>query len=377
MIRTLVRLGRRWSDPRSEFRVRAARILRAEAGYPEGMTDMILGRFFGKLTASALRELQSKLRRHPVLGRSGDWAAVLPGNVPDPLLLSVVWAVAAGKKICLKMSTRQRCFGEWVARSLKCEFGDLCEGLEWTASQNVFYRRAKTAGAVFAYGSDATIREVRRSAGPRTGFIGFGHALSAGVVFRGQTVGSGLARTARLAATEMWLYDQKGCLSPQFFLVEGEAGRFAEALAGELHALDASLGRVRRTQEESVRRRIGLARLDAMTLGRRPRLARIGTGTGPSAAVYVLKSGVFPCPVGHQVALAASFQNLRQIKRLLAPHQSYLHCIGIAGTPRERAQVRHTFAVTQTPRLCPLGRMQTPPTGPGNIEMGDSPKNPL
>ena len=84
--------------------------------------------------------------------------------------------------------------------------------------------------AVIAIGSDATIADIQKRILPHQIFIPHGHQLSIGIVY------SDFETAAPLAARDISLFNQRGCLSPHAIYVEAEhATNFAALLA---HAME-------------------------------------------------------------------------------------------------------------------------------------------
>ena len=87
---------------------------------------------------------------------------------------------------------------------------------------------------VLAYGSDRSIAALRALCPPDTPLLGYGHRVSFGLMLQGADGDA----AAQGFATDVLLYDQGGCLSPQTIFVEGDwqralafAARLADALA--------------------------------------------------------------------------------------------------------------------------------------------------
>lgn len=95
----------------------------------------------------------------------------------------------------------------------------------------------RTAGAVIAFGSDETIRGLRKRFRPDQKFMAHGHRISFGILYEEPD-----AAAAELAARDASLFDQQGCLSPHLYYAGGEgpdtARRFAAALAIAMEAFD-------------------------------------------------------------------------------------------------------------------------------------------
>jgi hypothetical protein len=309
------------------------------------MSGLVLDRLFRKLTPAALARVPAARRSERVVG------FVFPSNVPDPLAAHVFLALARGQAAYLKLSRRARGFGRALAGSLRAESRLLGDALFATDSKERFWKDASGLDAVVAYGDDGTVAGVRRRLVAGKPFTGRGRAWSAGAVFRSALRPSRIARTAADCARDVWLYDQRGCLSPQVFFVEGadRAPAFAQALAGALGALARRYGRVRRPYDLAFSRRVFL-----------DRLAAAGRGAADADAVVYLagRGPVAPAGSGQVVAVKA-FGGRRELGRELGRFGAGLRGLAVAGSASERRRARR--AVRAGVRIAPAGRLQDPP----------------
>lgn len=86
------------------------------------------------------------------------------------------------------------------------------------------------ANAVIAIGSDATIEAIQDRIQPHQTFIAHSHKVSIGIVY------DDFETAAPLAARDVSLYNQRGCLSPHAIYVSGDSELFAGMLAREMDA---------------------------------------------------------------------------------------------------------------------------------------------
>lgn len=195
---------------------------------------------------------------------------------------------------------------------------------------------------LWAYGSDATLREIRR-------------ALPTGVRFQAHGSGTGVVvvdaasvnRDMAVAlARDIAPFDQRGCLSPRLALVRGDeraALAFSRLVAGTLAELAQRIPLGTLDDEERaevLRYRDTLAysgQLDAAGPG------WVGTGATPMLA-----------PVGRNLHVTATASP----ETLLAPLAPVVAALGVAGSPELRASLALTFPGA---RLSELGAMQRPP----------------
>ena len=206
------------------------------------------------------------------------------------------------------------------------------------------------ADALIVFGSDETIAYFRALAAPRQTFVAHAHALSFGVVFDDSEFAS-VAGAARDAS----VFDQQGCLSPHVIYVRGDARAYATRLAEEM----------RRFHEREPRGAISLSESNAIRALRDDLCFREANGeaivlhasAGSTAwtVAFVDASGFPRSPLNRFIFVKPLPADLAAELREVRAH---LSCAGIWPATLENARV---LAPTGVSRICPLGRMQTPP----------------
>ncbi len=168
----------------------------------------------------------------------------LPGSVPVPSRLSVVWlsgnVFTASLRALLvplllrvpviaKVSSRDELFPRFLKRHLNrvdAEVGAALEIVSLPRDNHDFEDALLSqADVVSVYGNDATIRELRGRVPATTQFIAHGHGLGAIYVGRGAfDSASKIEKAAKDIALDVAAYDQRGCLSPHAVWVDCAAG---------------------------------------------------------------------------------------------------------------------------------------------------------
>ena len=152
---------------------------------------------------------------------------IVSGNTPHAAFQSLLRGLLLGSHNTVKTpSGGIKEFSNWIL-SLPPELGNTVtliedqEGIPW-----------EVADTVIAIGSDATMHAIQSRLSPYQTFIPHGHKVSIGVVH------SDYPQAAKLAAKDVSLYDQRGCLSLHAIYVsacgEGDAPEFARLLANEM-----------------------------------------------------------------------------------------------------------------------------------------------
>ncbi|MEP7126828.1 MAG: acyl-CoA reductase [Byssovorax sp.] len=258
---------------------------------------------------------------------------ILAANVCTAALRALALALAAAPVVSIRPSRRDPGLGPIFAREL---------GMALTEDA-----AAAPGDALHVYGSDATIAAVRGSAAPGVLVRGHGTGLGIAIV----SVEVDLAGAARALAADVIPFDQRGCLSPRFALVEGDAER-AAAFAAALHEALGDLGaRVPRGPvDDATRAAIALhgAAIDA--LGERYVGPGHLVGLDPSPRALLLPPAARVVEVVPARAIDAA--------RLLGSWARFVTTIGEAGPG---ALLDAALALAPGARRARLGRMQRPP----------------
>jgi Acyl-CoA reductase (LuxC) len=154
---------------------------------------------------------------------------ILSGNTPHAALQTLIRGILVGSNNILKLPEDDLPeLGEFIQRlpdELKPLIGRVLEPA-WFAD----------AEAVVVFGSDETVNYFQQRIRPWQRFLAHGHKISFGLI-----AGSFAQDVIQGAARDVCVFDQLGCLSPQFYFVAEDAKGFAERLAAELSKVVPSL----------------------------------------------------------------------------------------------------------------------------------------
>ena len=356
------------SDAREPIAIELRRALQQETGLSMPMIEWGLLTSLSSLRHAPLTELADTIPRdapREVIG------VVLAGNVFVAAVRGLAMPLLTGAHVIAKTSTREGAF----ARA----FRDALEQADPTVAARLavvhFTRedeqatRALCTGvdALSVYGSDETVEQLRRvceDTRPRAALteritarrppriIAHGHGLSAAYVARSALSSKEeAARTAERVALDISAYDQQGCLSPHFVLVEPggaiDPHAFAQLLAAEaLPALAQLLPAAEPTLHEQAER---LQWQAAAAI-------RGELYVHATHAVSFEEAPLRPSPGGRQVSVYAC----TNLQELLAPFALHLKCIGVAGTKAERAAITDLVQRFCSAQTCRSGEMQSP-----------------
>jgi hypothetical protein len=147
---------------------------------------------------------------------------VVSGNTPHAAIQTLTRGILVGAQNRIKIPSsglpELDAMIRQLPESLRPEYSDRLED-NWIRS----------ADALVVFGSDDTIRNFQRQLEPWQVFLAHGHKLSLGMI-----AGDHTSYDVKQAAIDTVLFDQSGCLSPQYFFVEKDPKRFAQELAQEL-----------------------------------------------------------------------------------------------------------------------------------------------
>ena len=252
--------------------------LRAElprmARLSPAMIDAVLPLAAAGLDENAMTHL-AKQERTGKRGRARLVAHVLASNVPALALPAIALGCLAGVATLVKSGRADRLSAP--------AFHDALEGVDpalaatvvttyWPGGTDDLERVVVDRAAVLvASGHDETMAALGTRAGNR--LLPHGERISVAVVGVDATEGPHAAEVARRIATDVALYEQRGCLSPHAVYVQGDADAFAARLADALSAVAAELPAAPASVEEraAIRTFVTSAEWDG---------ARVITGTG-------------------------------------------------------------------------------------------------
>lgn len=406
--RTLVELlayaADRWRDPQNSFRLRALSEGAEDAGFGTATVARGLDAFLASLTAESLEAL--------IVQDLGDakrldgFAGTLPelrtgrtsfargpellvhfcaGNLPTPTLMNLVLGVLTKSAQFFKLPARGGLIPRLFAHSLaelEPKLGACWEFASWSRNRvDLDEAIGANADCVTATGSDDRIQSVRQRLPARVRFVPYGHRVSFAYIASEMLTLYGLKRLVTDAVADIAAWNQLGCLSPHVIYVqdqgvvspEGFATALAEELArleqreprGELRPEEASVIASARTVYE-MRRAVGpgpldLARQESVFFESAPTV-QMWQSEGSTAWTVVLDTDPsFRPSCLHRFIYVKPVKQLAAVLRYAEPIRSHLSTVALAA-PDDIA-AGHALALAQwgATRICPVGRMQTPP----------------
>ena len=211
----------------SSARDRAEAIVRAAKGF-EGFLGEVRAADLLRLVELELGSLDEFVERGDLRSKAlppGTILHVVSGNSPHAGMQSLLRGVLLGSRNLVKVSKGAGAEIAAFASALDC-------GVK--VSEDLPDSWLDGADAVVVFGSDETVEHFRELVRPDQRFVAHEHKVSFSVVLEADD-----PEAARLAARDVSLFDQQGCLSPHCVYVAGDAKRFAEQLAVEMEQFDA------------------------------------------------------------------------------------------------------------------------------------------
>jgi hypothetical protein len=229
-VRRVIAAAARVADPADPLGREARRRLPATTGLsPEGV-ELALATGVERGASSA--ELQR------LLGWAGEapraWV-VASANVCTAAVRAIALATAASTEVRVRPSRRDPVVAELLVAALVDDALFAAAGGRLELADRL---EPAPGDHVHAYGSDATMLALAASLPERVALRRHGTGMGVALV----SAGADVELAADAIATDVAVFDQRGCLSPRVVLVEGDAAR-ATVAAG---ALDAALARVAR-----------------------------------------------------------------------------------------------------------------------------------
>ncbi|HEU4754689.1 MAG TPA: acyl-CoA reductase, partial [Armatimonadota bacterium] len=294
-------------------------------------------------------------------------AVVASGNIPGAALPSVVQARLLKSPCIVRASSAEPVLLPLYARSLAEVSPLLGSSLAVTTWPGGDREREAAllaeVEALLAYGSDETLRSLRELLPVRARFVGYGHRISFSVIAREWLSSDRAAVAARLAARDLCLFDQQGCLSPQAIYLEHGGEVTPDGFAGLLAA------ELTRAEEEWPRRELDAA--EAAAIHQYRASVEMRSLASPDASLWTSPGGtgwtvalvgggaLAPCCL-NRTAVLQPLGDIAELPTLVGVQRPALMSVAI-GAPRQRYQrLAGLLAQTGVTRIAPLGHAQLP-----------------
>jgi len=387
LIRTLSNLAGHWLEADYPFRKMALELGPGETGFSRATMARGLDSFFKELTPQNLGSLleqdlghldrldgltsaEPEQRSHRAsMARAPELQVHLAaGNLPNPALLSIVFGLLVRSAQFVKCAQGAALVPRLFAHSLyegEPKLGACLEIAEWRGGnadlESVLFAQAD---CVTATGSDEMLAAIRPRLPPRARFLGYGHRVSFGYVASSMLSGLSARKAAALAAADVAAWNQLGCLSPHVIYVQQRGARtpeqFAEILAEELARL------------EEIEPRGALPVQTAAAIASRRSFYEVRAAHSPDTRHWSSRNSTawtvvyeadprFQLSCLHRFVYVKPADDLSEALRHAESVRGNVSTVGLAAPEDQALGLATELAHWGVPRVCALGRMQTPP----------------
>lgn len=345
IISVLGKLSVRWLKKNYSFRKKAVKRLVEKSYFTEAMSNGLLDSLFRELTQTKLLKLlKAELGdprildefRYDKLTRKWQRARgprvimhIFSGNVPNPSIVSFVLGMLVKSVNIGKVSSRDEGFLDIYLESLK----GLDKKLAGTnllldpRDKKSVHSAIQASDLVLAYGNDQSLKEIRDKVRPGTPFIGYGHRVSFGVYAKEALNRTYLGILTKRTAHDIWMTDQRGCLSPMEIWVQKKGSVTPAAFSSVLaHALQR-------------------------------RFDQIAWQMPDGASKWHIGFG------GRKIVSVRTFDHLTDLLEMLRRHQPYLQAVSLetGKSHYKKMQMADELSRLGVNRVCRAGHMQIPP----------------
>jgi len=296
---------------------------------------------------------------------------ITAGNLPCPALSSMVFGLLARSAQFVKCARGSSLLPRLFAHSLyeaEPKLGACLELAEWPGGsahlEEVLFAEAD---CVTATGTDETLAAIRQRVPPKARFLGYGHRVSFAFVCSKVLSGRTAHKLVERAAADVVAWDQLGCLSPHAIYVEHgghfSPEQFAEALAQELarRELTQPRGQIPVEVAATIASRRSIYELRASRSHEIPG-TRCFCSPGSTAWTVVYETDPrFQLSCLHRFIYVKGVKALTEMLQSADSVRGQVSTVGLAAAEDEAPVLAAELAGWGVPRICPLGRMQSPP----------------
>ncbi|MBT7983245.1 MAG: hypothetical protein HN584_11825 [Akkermansiaceae bacterium] len=273
---------------------------------------------------------------------------IVSGNTPAAAIQTLTRGLLIGALNQIKLPSEGIQEVEDFVGKLPRELKSL---IEITRSRKTSNQWLGSAKAIIVFGSDETVREIESRLFHHQIFIPHNHKVSVAIIDSDES-----QEAAKLAALDVAMYDQQGCLSPHDIYVhpKEQPRSFAAKLANSLSELNSKYPPTGRTMEENIR-------IDDL---RRSYSFRSSNDTSVQiwesdsntdwTVVYEDEPQFAASPLGRFVFVKPLPKSLDDALNL---NKEHLSTIALYPFSLQRAESLNLCGAT---RICPLGSAQNP-----------------
>ncbi len=382
IIKTLGALSSRWLNPQYPFRKKAVRKLVQKSRFSEAMAEALLDALFQELTAPKLTQLLKSeignpevldgFRKNPLTGvqhfAQGPKRIthIFSGNMPNPSITSFVLGMLVKSVNMGKLSSKDEGFLEIYLESLKSCDQKLAASnfLIDPKNRKALWEAMETSDLVVAYGSNANLKEIQKSVPAGTPFIAYGHRVSFGLFMKEALTPKNSSLLAKESARDIWMADQRGCLSPLVIFAQ-KGGKvsvlnFAEELAKALAKLSGNKPHTP-PYDRVVRAQTNLNSYHMKQVAGEKVRFWGSSPRGVWGVFYDEKIQELALSQGGQEIYVKAFSRVEDVFKVISPLKKYLQAVALEAAPGHQKALATQLSSLGVNRITRAGRMQSPP----------------
>ena len=371
-------LSQKWLEKDFSFRQKAAKRLEGSSGFSKKMAEAMLDALFSELTPPKLwKLLRAELKNPAALDgfvRDGERRVrasgpgtilhVFSSNIPGAAVTSFVMGLLVGSNNIGKVSRRDGGILSIYLDSLRVHDAALAKHCRIVHARGEAARLSRMADFVVAYGDDPSLANIRKHLRAKTPFVGYGHRVSLSLVLSEALNKKGAAALAKRTAFDVWMADQRGCLSPVLVYAQKggkvRAKDFAALIARELERFEKSeTSRPRRSHEDHVAMHNLRNLLCVQAL--KGRQSAIWASQKDRWAVGYDEKLDLHYANGAQIVRVKGFHRLSELETHLQKLSGSLQAASLECGASHRQKIAEWLSLFGINRICRAGKMQRPP----------------
>ncbi|MDB6111980.1 MAG: Acyl-CoA reductase, partial [Pedosphaera sp.] len=321
-----------------------------------------------RMDAPSATSQEQKTRRAAIANGPEFIAHIAAGRIPNPGFMNIILGVLTRSAQFMKCPSGAAFLPRLFAHSLydaDPKLGACLEVAEWRGGTGHLETSLfQQADCVTTTGSDETLAAIRRQVPLKTRFLAYGHRVSFAYVTQEALSGFSPKKLVARAAADVAAWNQLGCLSPHVIYVENGAAAspeyFAELLAEEM---------ARREQAEP---RGELSMESAAVIASKRAFYEIRAAHSPDTRHWCSENSTawtviyeadprFQLSCLHRFIYVKAVANLTEALQNADSVRGSVSTVGLAATEEKSAELVTQLSRWGVTRVCPLGRMQTPP----------------
>ncbi|MDQ0414034.1 acyl-CoA reductase [Mesobacillus stamsii] len=375
----------KWLNPGYPLRIQAEALLPIITGYDPEMVRLELKKYMRTFRKKELlRFLDEEFDQAAMLDefrprKSGGLSRVygprsifhvFSGNVPGVQIWSLIMGLLLKSANLGKTSTAEPLLPVLFTQSLAEVDPQLAETiaiLPWKGGMTELEKAAvNSAEAVVVYGSENTVKAVRKIVPLSKTFITYGHKISLAIIGKEALRPDCFYETVHKFAEDISIYDQQSCLSPQAVLVEAGSAispkQFAQLLAAELARYAQKRPRATLSDEEtmSIQNLRHQTELEAI---KNENIAIYASKQNTSwTVIYHHQPGFDGSPLNRFIHVFYS-EKLETDLGKMQPFENYLQSCGLAVSPERLFPIAERLGELGMNRLTQVGKMNSAKPG--------------